>query len=255
MDSLKWFNSLLRKAQVCQATEMTSNTATARETSDSNGPWAHTSHLHNSGGQQRSVGFVVVGPNSILLAQETRANPWQGMLKETLKEMCLAAEHVLACMFHGKLACLTSIHPTSIHNGKASLTQALAALSPWWSEVILPLYTLNQHRNKKTQLLQGKRVLWGEKHGYAASQNNQFILPDKSAHLYKRLFPLRVSLDLHTEPWRVTLINGADCSSQFQFVVLQYNWLPLNTLWARAGRSPCSPLLIFLPTPSDTPPA
>lgn len=72
LDSLKWFDSLLRKAQVYQAIEMTSNTATERETPHSNDPWAHTSHLHSSVSQQRSIGFVDVGPNSILLAQKTR---------------------------------------------------------------------------------------------------------------------------------------------------------------------------------------
>lgn len=45
LDSLKWFNSLLRKAQVYQVIEMTSNTVIARETSDTNYPWVHTSHL------------------------------------------------------------------------------------------------------------------------------------------------------------------------------------------------------------------
>lgn len=63
-----------------------------------------------------------------------------------------------------------------------------------------------------------------------------------------RLFLFRVSLHLHMQSWRVTLVNGANSSSQFQFVVL-YNWLPLNTLWARAARSAPSPLLIFLHTP------
>lgn len=51
------------------------------------------------------------------------------------------------------------------------------------------------------------------------------------------------------QSWRVTLVNGADSSSQFQFVVLWYNWLSLYTLWARAARSAPSPLLIFLHTP------
>lgn len=151
---------------------------------------------------------------------------------------------------------------------------ALAALSLWWPEVVLPLYAANQHRNYKTQLLKGGRALRGEKHEYAESQNNQFtqefcgvpchwvlhsphpvlqnqglILPDKSADLCKRLFFFRASVDLHTQSWRVTMVNGADSSFQFQFVVLQYNWLRLNTLWARAGRSAPSLSLIFLHTP------
>lgn len=158
-------------------------------------------------------------------------------------------------------------------------SSALVALLSWRSEVVLPLYAANQCRNYKTQLLQGGRALMGKKHGYAESQNNQFtefsgvpchlvldspypvlqnkalILPDKSADLCKRLFLFIVSVDLHTPSWRIILVNGADSSFQFQFVILQYNWLLLNTLWARAGRSAPSLSLIFLHTPPDTSPA
>lgn len=86
MDSLKWFNSLLRKVQVYQVIEMTPNTVTARETPGTNYLWAHTSHLHVLRGPAHCAGakvpFVSVGPNSILLAQETREKPRRGMLKE-----------------------------------------------------------------------------------------------------------------------------------------------------------------------------
>lgn len=158
-------------------------------------------------------------------------------------------------------------------------SQALTALSSWWSEVILPHYAANQCRNNKTQLLKGGRVLRGEKHGHAQGHKinglyRTFLLylvteclichvqSYRTKDWYCQINPLtyvkfllRVSLDLHTQSWRVTLVNGADSSSQFQFVVLQYNWLPFNTLWARAGRIAPSPSVIFLHTPSDTSPA
>jgi len=78
---LKWFNNPLRKAQGYQVIEMTSYAATAREISDTNYLWAHTSHLHAlkwASTLFRSKGpsvFVNMVPNAILLAQETTEKP------------------------------------------------------------------------------------------------------------------------------------------------------------------------------------
>lgn len=138
---------------------------------------------------------------------------------------------------------------------RLTCSRALAAPSPRWSAAFAPL----------TNTEPGRRSSRGGKHGYAEPLNRPFIqelspithrqaldllylvlqnrgltLPGKPAHLSKGLLLLRVSLNWHTQPWRVTRFNGADGCPPFPFVVLQQNRLPLHTLRARAGRSAAS---------------
>lgn len=115
--------------------------------------------------------FVTMGPCSILFAQETREKPMTGDVQGDV--LSCRARVCIHVPWQASLFDFLTSH-TSFRR-RLAWSQALAALSSLWSEVILPLYTANQCRNKKTQLLQGGRVLRGKKHGYWESQNNQFI--------------------------------------------------------------------------------
>lgn len=169
-------------------------------------------------------------------------------------------QSTVACVFPSRSALLGPINPpqaTAITGSHCTIPMLV------WS------YTADSARRTR-QLLQGHRAPWGEKQGCTEPQTNQFVQEfsvtkclshcvqpcrarDQSCQInlltWGRGYSSSVSLHLHMQSWRVTLVNGADSSSQFQFAVLQYNWLPLNTLWARAARSAPSPLLIFLHTP------
>lgn len=113
MDSWKRFNSLLGKAWVYQVIEVTSNTVTAREASDRDELWAPTC----SG--QGPLGCENMRPGSIPLAEETQGKPVLGCCRT----------HLHACF----LADQPSWLPHIPH--KLQRSQALTALSPWWSGV------------------------------------------------------------------------------------------------------------------------
>lgn len=167
LDSLKWFNSPVRKAQVCQVIEMTLNTLTARGKSDRSFPWGPSSHLPVPSGPAHCSGpkvqwfLWIQDPTALSLHRTLGKNHDRDAQGEVLS--CRAE----ACMHVSQQVNLADFNttPTSFRR-RLTRSRALTALSSRWSAA---LCAANQHRNNETQLLQEGRVLRGEKHGCAES--------------------------------------------------------------------------------------